>query len=144
MNEESSQVSPPDDLKIRNILQNMKRIAVVGISDKEERASHGVAKFLVGQGFEVVGVNPKLEEVLGVKVYPNLNQVPGRVDVVDIFRKNEAVPQIVDEAIQINARVIWMQEGVVHQEAAAKAEAAGLDVVMDRCLYQEWLRLMNP
>jgi predicted CoA-binding protein len=121
----------------------MKRIAVVGISVKEERASHGVAKFLIGQGFDVVGVNPSLTEVLGVPVYPTLADVPGEIDVVDVFRRSEAVPGIVDDAIAKQVGIVWMQEGVVHEEAAAKADAAGIGVIMDRCVYQEWLRLMN-
>lgn len=133
----------PDDARIAEILRGMKRIAVVGISDKEERASHGIAKFLIGQGFEVLGVNPTLTEVLGLPVYPSLAEVPGPLDVVDIFRRSEAVPPIVDEAIAADARVIWMQEGVAHEEAAARGRAAGLDVIQDRCIYQEWLRLMN-
>jgi predicted CoA-binding protein len=132
-----------DDDSIRRILTEMKRIAVVGISDKEDRASHGVSRFLIGQGFEVLPVNPKLESVLDRKVYASLEDVPGPVDVVDIFRRSEAVPPIVDAAIAIKAKTVWMQEGVVHEEAAAKAKAAGLKVVMDRCVYQEWLRLMN-
>jgi len=120
----------------------MKRVAVVGISAKEERPSHGIAKFLIDNGYEVVGVNPVLTEVLGIKVYPSLSEIPEPVDVVDIFRRSEAVPPIVDEAIQHGAKVIWMQEGIVHAEAAARAREAGLTVVMDHCIYREWLRLM--
>jgi predicted CoA-binding protein len=132
-----------DDTAIKRLLENMQRIAVVGISLKEERASHGIAKFLIGQGFDVVGVNPALTEALGVPVYPRLADVPGKIDIVDVFRRNDAVPAIVDDAIDKQVGAVWMQEGVVHEEAAAKAAAAGIDVVMDRCLYQEWLRLMN-
>ncbi len=143
MNANAGEITYGDDTTMHKILANMKRVVVVGISDKEERASHGIAKFLIGQGFDVVGVNPTLDEVLGVKVYPSLSEVPGEIDLVDIFRRSEAVPPIVDEAIAMSAKAVWMQEGVVNHEAAAKAEAAGLDVVMDRCVYQEWLRLMN-
>lgn len=132
-----------DDTAIKRLLENMQRIAVVGISLKEERASHGIAKFLIGQDFDVVGVNPALTEALGVPVYPRLADVPGKIDIVDIFRRSDAVPAIVDDAIAKQVGAVWMQEGVVHEEAAAKAAAAGIDVVMDRCLYQEWLRLMN-
>ncbi len=132
-----------DDTAIKRLLDNMQRIAVVGISLKEDRASHGIAKFLVGQGFDVVGVNPALTEALGVPVYPRVADVPGKIDVVDVFRRSDAVPAIVDDAIAKQVGAIWMQEGVVHEEAAAKAAAAGIDVVMDRCLYKEWLRLMN-
>ena len=132
-----------DDTAIKRLLDNMQRIAVVGISLKEDRASHGIAKFLVGQGFDVVGVNPALTEALGVPVYPRVADVPGKIDVVDVFRRSDAVPAIVDDAIAKQVGAIWLQEGVVHEEAAAKAAAAGIDVVMDRCLYKEWLRLMN-
>ena len=131
------------DERVAEILRGMKRVAVVGISDKPERASHGITKFLVGLGVEVVGVNPMLQEVLGVKVYPNLADVPGSIDVVDVFRRSETVPPIVDEAVAVNARTVWMQEGVVNEEAAETAREAGLDVIMDRCIYKEWLRLLN-
>ncbi len=133
---------PDPDATIRDVLTGMKRVAVVGISAKEERPSHGIAKFLIDNGYEVVGVNPVLTEVLGIKVYPSLSEIPEPVDVVDIFRRSEAVPPIVDEAIQHGAKVIWMQEGIVHAEAAARAREAGLTVVMDHCIYREWLRLM--
>lgn len=139
---ESSGQQPTDE-QLVNLLSNMRRIAVVGISAKEDRASHGITRFLIGQGFEVAGVNPSLDEVLGAKVYPDLGAVPGEIDVVDIFRRSEAVPPIVDEAIAVGAKAIWMQEGVIHEEAAAKARASGRLVVMDRCIYKEWLRLMN-
>jgi predicted CoA-binding protein len=136
--------SNPTDERIREILGGMKRVAVVGLSAKADRASHGIARFLVGQGFEVVGVNPVLkEEVLGIKVFPSLAEVPGHVDLVDVFRKSDTVPPVVDEAIAIKAGTVWLQEDVVHEEAAAKARAAGLEVVQDRCIYKEWLRLMN-
>ena len=134
----------PSDDRIKEILGGMKRVAVVGLSAKPDRASNGIARFLVGQGFEVVGVNPVLkEDVLGIKVYPSLSDVPGRIDVVDVFRRSDTVPPVVDEAIAKGAGTVWMQEEVVHEEAAAKARDAGLDVIQDRCLYQEWLRLMN-
>jgi predicted CoA-binding protein len=143
MVESPSPTNPTDD-QIRKILDGMKRVAVVGLSAKADRASHGIAKFLVGQGFEVVGVNPVLkEDVLGIPVYATLSTIPGPVDVVDVFRRSETVPPVMDEAIAIKAPVVWLQEGVVHEEAAAKARDAGLDVIQDRCLYKEWLRLMN-
>jgi predicted CoA-binding protein len=136
--------SNPTDERIREILGGMKRVAVVGLSAKADRASHGIAMFLVSKGFEVVGVNPVLkEDVLGIMVYPSLAEVPGHVDLVDVFRKSDTVPPVVDEAIAIKAGTVWLQEGVVHEEAAAKGRAAGLDVVQDRCIYREWLRLMN-
>lgn len=142
---DNSPLSPnPSDDRIREILGAMKRVAVVGISAKPDRASHGIARFLVGQGFDVVGVNPVLkEDVLGIEVYESLTDVPGPVDLVDIFRRSDTVPPVVDEAIAIKAPTVWMQEDVVNEDAAAKARAAGLDVVQDRCIYKEWLRLMN-
>ena len=141
---EGNSPTNPSDETIRKILGSMKRVAVVGLSAKEDRASHGIARFLVGQGFDVVGVNPMLkEDVLGVKIYPTLAEVPGPVDVVDIFRRSDTVPPVVDEAIAMKAATVWLQEEVVNEEAAAKARAAGLEVIQDRCIYKEWLRLMN-
>lgn len=132
-----------DDAAVRHILATMKQVAVVGISAKEDRASHGIAKFLIGQGLEVAGVNPGLDTVLGIKVYPSLAEVPGPIDVVDIFRRSETVPPIVEAAIAHGAGTVWMQEGVINEQAARQAHAAGLNVIMDRCLYKEWLRLIN-
>jgi predicted CoA-binding protein len=137
-------VNNPPDERIRAVLAGMRRIAVVGLSARQDRASHGIARFLVGQGFDVVGVNPALDgPVLGLEVHADLAAVPGKVDVVDVFRRSDAVPEIVDQAIARGDACVWLQEGVVHEEAAAKARRAGLEVVSDRCLYKEWLRLMN-
>ena len=138
-----SVTNPPDE-RIRAVLQGMKRVAVVGLSAREDRASHGIARFLVGQGLDVVGVNPVLDEpVLGLEIYPDLADVPGRVDVVDVFRRSEAVPPVVAAAVARGDGCVWLQEGVTHEEAAGEARDAGLDVISDRCLYKEWLRLMN-
>ncbi|MBK7045482.1 MAG: CoA-binding protein [bacterium] len=135
--------NPPDET-VRRVLADMRRVAVVGLSARPDRASYGVTRFLVGRGLEVVGVNPALQEdVLGLPIVAELDDVPGPVDVVDVFRRSDAVPGIVDQAIAIGARAIWLQEGVVHEEAAARARAAGLTVIQDRCLYKEWLRLLN-
>ena len=143
MSNGSSFQNPADEL-IQEILTRMKRVAVVGISPKEDRASHGIAKFLLGLGVEVVGVNPmQTEPILGIEVFPTLADVPGKVDIVDIFRRSDTVPPIVDEAIARQDPCVWLQEDVVNEEAAATAQEAGLDVIMDRCLYKEWLRLMN-
>ena len=134
----------PDDAKLTAILKNMKRIAVVGLSAKEDRASHGIARFLKGRDLEVIGVNPVLkEDVLGLEIVPTLPDIVGPVDLVDVFRKSEAVPAIVEASIACGAKCIWLQEGVIHEEAAARAQAAGIDVVMDLCIYKEWLRLLN-
>ena len=136
--------SNPADAVVAKVLADMRRVAVVGLSARPDRASYGVTRFLVGRGLDVVGVNPALDEdVLGLVIHPELKDVPGPVDVVDVFRRSDAVPAIIDQAIAIGARAVWLQEGVVHEEAAAKARAAGLTVIQDRCLYKEWLRLRN-
>lgn len=125
---------------IEEILKESKTIAVVGLSPDPTRASHGVARYLQAQGYKIIPVNPRAEEVLGEKSYPDLASVPDTVDVVDIFRRAEHVPAIVEAAIAKGARAVWMQEGIVHQEAAARAREAGLAVVMDRCMYKEHRR----
>lgn len=132
-----------DDAAIRQMLTDMKRVAVIGLSPKADRASHGITRWLVGLGVEVVGVNPGHDRILELPVYPDLASVPGRVDIVDIFRRSEAVPPIVDQALARGDGAIWMQEGVSHDPAAARAAAAGVPVVVDRCIYKEWLRLLN-
>ncbi len=132
-----------NDTQLSQILRDMQRVAVVGISPREERASHGISRWLLGRGLEVVGVNPAHEQILGVPVYPSLEDVPGRVDVVDIFRRSEVVAPIVEAAVSRRDGMIWMQEGVEHAEAAARARDAGIPVVMDRCIYKEYLRLLN-
>ncbi len=121
---------------IEKILR-MKKIAVVGLSDNPDRLSFGVAKYLESHGYEIMPVNPALHGRMGHKSYPDLASVLQKVEVVDIFRKSEAVPEIVKMAIAIGAAAIWMQEGVVNAPAAAEAEAAGLLVVMDRCMMKE-------
>jgi len=132
----------PSDDRVKTLLTEMKRIAVVGLSAREDRASHGIARFLVGQGFDVVGVNPVLKEpVLGLEIYPSLKDVPGSVDVVNIFRRSDQVGPIVDAAIERGDKCVWLQEEVINAEAAEAAAKAGLDVLMDVCLYKEWLRL---
>ena len=127
-------------MSIETIL-NYKNIAVVGISDDPERTSYFVATFLARHGFNIIPVNPKLQEWEGKQCFPDLRSIPVKVDVVDIFRRSEAVPPIVDEAIAIRAKVVWMQEGIVNEEAAAKARKAGIEVVMDRCMKKEYARL---
>ncbi len=122
---------------------NYKNIAVVGISDDPERPSHYVASFLATHGYNIIPVNPKLTEWEGKKCYPDLRSIPVKVDVVDIFRRSEAVPPVVDEAIAIKAKAVWMQEGIVNEEAAAKARKAGIEVVMDRCMKKEYMRMKS-
>lgn len=132
-------VNDPD--VIERTLSRRPRVAVVGLSSKPERASNLVARYLSSHGFEVVPVNPKEEEILGHNSYPSVASVPGKVDVVDIFRKPEDVGPIVEEAIEKGVEVVWMQLGVVNDEAARRALEAGLDVVMDRCMKKELERL---
>ena len=129
--------------KIKETLSNSKTVAVVGISPREDRPSYVVASYLKSKGYRIIPVRPDGEEILGEKVYHQLMEIPEEieVDVVDIFRRSEDVPPIVEEAIRRGAKVIWMQEGVIHPEAGAKAEKAGLKVVMDRCMKKEYERL---
>lgn len=119
------------------VLSQYRTVAVVGVSPDPDRPSHVVADFLKAQGYRMIPVTPKGGVILGETVYPNLTSIPEKVEVVDIFRRPEDVPPIVDEAISIEAKVVWMQEGIVNEEAAAKARAAGLTVVMDHCMKQE-------
>jgi predicted CoA-binding protein len=128
---------------IEKILKESKTIAVVGLSPDPTRPSHGVARYLQGQGYRIVLVNPMSEEALGEKSYPDLASVPEAVDVVDIFRRAEHVPAIVEAAIAKGAKAVWMQEGIVHEEAAARAREAGLMVVMNRCMFKEHHSLFN-
>ena len=132
----------PSDEKIREILTQTTTIAVVGLSPNPSRASYSVANYLKNKNYRIIPVNPKQPEVLGEKSYPNLSDIPEKIDLVDIFRRSEHIPPIVDEAIKIKAKVIWMQSGIVNQDAAQKAKEAGLEVVMDRCMYVEHCRLM--
>jgi predicted CoA-binding protein len=125
---------------VKSILEESKTVAVVGLSPREERDSHRVAKYLQSQGYCIIPVNPKADEILGERSYPDLASIPEPIDVVDVFRRSEAVPEIVEEAIKVGAKAVWMQEGVIHEEAAARARGAGLQVVMDRCMMVEHRR----
>jgi uncharacterized protein len=125
------------------ILTEYKRVAIVGLSANPFRPSHFVAIYLISQGFDVIPVNPREKEILGRKCYASLKDILGPVEVVDVFRDPSAVPAIVEEAIEIGAKVIWLQLGVIHEEAAARARAAGLTVVMDRCMKIEHARLFG-
>ena len=126
---------------ITEILERSKTIAVVGLSNRKFRPSYGVASYMQSVGYRIIPVNPQESDVLGEKSYATLDEIPERVDIVDVFRRSEFVPEIVDAAIRIGAKAIWMQEDVVHEEAAAKARAAGLEVVMDRCILKEHHRM---
>ncbi len=126
-----------DNTAVRDLLTSARTIAVVGLSPKEARPSHQVARYLIAAGYEVIPVNPGQSEILGRPCYPDLASVPVAVDIVDIFRRSEDVGPIVEAAVAIGARAVWMQLGVVNEEAAHRARAAGLTVVMDRCLKVE-------
>jgi predicted CoA-binding protein len=126
---------------IASLLHSAHTIAVVGLSNKPWRASHGVSEYMQRSGYRIIPVNPELAEVLGERSYPSVEAVPEPIDIVNIFRRSELVPEIVDAAIRVGAKAVWMQEGVVHEEAAARARAAGLTVVMDRCLLKEHRKL---
>lgn len=122
---------------IEDLLKRAKTIAVVGLSSNPMRASHGVSAYLQEQGYRIIPVNPQEEFVLGEKSYASLLDVPEKIDIVDVFRRPEFVPEIVDQAIQIKAPAIWLQEDVIHEAAAKKARQAGLFVVMDLCILKE-------
>ena len=125
---------------IDKILAQTRTIAVVGISNNQERASYHVAQEMQQRGYRIIPVNPALKEVLGEPVYPSLREIPFPVDMVDVFRAPEFVPQIVEDAIAIGAKYLWLQEGVIHPEATARAEASGMQAVADRCIYKEHVR----
>ncbi len=130
-----------NDADIRKILEGTKVIASVGLSSKPDRPSYGVCAFLRLKGYRVIPVNPNEEQVFGEKSYPDLGSIPEKVDVVQIFRKSEAVPAIVEEAIRIGAKVVWMQDGAGNPDAAKRAEDAGLVAVVDDCMLREYRRL---
>jgi hypothetical protein len=134
-------VSNATSEELRRILRTYKTVAVVGLSDRPDRDSHRVAAYLQQHGYRIVPVNPNVATVLGEPAYPGLRAVPVPVEVVDIFRKPDAVPEIVEDAIAMGARVIWMQEGIAHNAAADRARAAGLEVVMNKCMLKEHRKL---
>jgi uncharacterized protein len=125
---------------VSQILQTSRVIAVVGLSNRQHRPSYGVARYLQSAGYRVIPVNPSETEVLGEKCYARLEDIPEHVDIVDIFRRSEFVPEIVESAIAIGARAVWMQEGVMHPEAAERARVAGLLVIMDMCILKEHIK----
>jgi uncharacterized protein len=127
----------PEQASISALLASAKTVAVVGLSSKPYRASYGVAETLQAAGYRIFPVNPNESEVLGEKCYARLEDIPEKIDIVDIFRRPEFVPEIVDAAIRVGARAIWMQEGVEDERSAERARRAGLFVVMDRCIAKE-------
>ncbi len=125
---------------VRRILGESRVIAIVGLSANWRRPSHGVAKYLLERGYQVIPVNPAYPEVLGQKCYPSLREIPDQVDIVDCFRRSEEIMPHAEDAIAIGAKLLWMQIGVINEAAAAKARRAGLEVVIDRCLKTEHAR----
>jgi predicted CoA-binding protein len=125
-----------------NMLRTAKTIAVVGLSSRRSRPSFGVSEYMQSQGYRIIPVNPNETEILGEKSYATLEEIPIPVDIVDVFRRSDAVAEVVDSAIRIGAKGIWMQEGVVDEAAAAKARAAGIDVVMDHCILKEHRKML--
>jgi len=123
------------------LLRRSRTIAVVGLSSKKFRPSYGVAEYMQEQGYRIIPVNPNEVGVLGEKAHASIEDIGEHIDIVDIFRRSEFVPAIVESAIRIGAGAIWMQEGVVHEDAARQAREAGLDVVMDRCILKEHMRM---
>jgi predicted CoA-binding protein len=124
------------------VLRDSKTIAVVGLSSNRRRPSYGVSEYMQSMGYRIVPVNPRETEVLGQKAFASLDDIPVPVDIVNVFRRSEFVPEIVDAAIRIGAKCVWMQEGVMHEEAAAKAREAGLEVVMNRCILKEHRKML--
>jgi hypothetical protein len=129
--------------EIRAVLENYKTVAIVGLSPNPKRDSHKVAKYLKENHYEIVPVNPGQKEILGETCYPNLKAIPFPVDVVDIFRKPDAIPPVVDDAIEIGAKLVWMQLGLVHNQAADKARKAGLEVIMNKCIKTEHMNMLK-
>lgn len=128
-------------MTIPDLLRISRTIAVVGLSNRRTRPSYSVSEYMQAQGYRIIPVNPHITEVLGEKAYARLEDVPEHIDIVDIFRRSEFVPEIVESAIRVSAGAVWMQEEVVHEDAADRAREAGLTVVMDRCILKEHRRL---
>ena len=133
----------PPDAEIRALLERVRRIAVVGLSLKTDRPSYKVASAMQRFGYKIIPVRPMTSEILGEKAYSDLVSVPEKIDLVDVFRAPEQVGEVVDACIALKLPAIWLQEGVVHEAAALRAQAAGLTIVMDRCVYREYVRLFG-
>lgn len=133
----------PDDEAIRRLLEKVRRIAVVGLSPKPHRDSHRVARYLLESGYEIAPVYPREEQILGQKVHRRVQDVAGAVDLVDVFRRSEKLPEVIDDAITARAGAVWLQLGCIDEDGARRARDAGLTVVMDRCLMVEHARLVG-
>jgi uncharacterized protein len=135
------------DAEIKDALQNMKEVAVVGISPDPSRTSHQIAKFLIQKGFNVIGVRPNTKEVLGRPCYSSLSEVPNQPQIINVFRASEHIPELVDEVIKaqpkIQTQLLWLQEGVTHPASEEKARKAGIQVISDRCILKEYYRLVR-
>jgi len=130
-------MTPDEESRITDLLATAKIIAVVGLSSKPYRASFGVSQYLQSSGYRIIPVNPNEKEILGEQSYARVEDIPEKIDIVDIFRRSELVPEIVDSAIRVGARCVWMQEGVEDEASAERARRAGLIVVMDTCIAKE-------
>ena len=133
----------PDDDAVRGLLERVRRIAVVGLSPKPHRDSHRVARYLLERGYEIVPVYPREDEILGQKVYRSVRDVPGTVDLVDVFRRSEELPEVIDDVLAARAGALWLQIGCVDEAGALRAWEAGLSVVMDRCLMVDHAHLLG-
>jgi predicted CoA-binding protein len=133
----------PDDEAIRRLLEKVRRIAVVGLSPKPHRDSHRVARYLLESGYEIVPVYPREEQILGQRVYRRVQDIAGAVDLVDVFRRSEELPEVIDDALAARAGALWLQLGCIDESGARRARDAGLTVVMDRCLMVEHARLLH-
>lgn len=132
----------PSNDTIKKLLTDSKTIAIVGLSNKPYRDSNKIANYLLSQGFKIIPVNPVLDEVLGLKSYPNLSAIPEKIDIVDVFRKSEAVAEIAKETIKIGAKTLWLQLGVIDHQAAIHTKNQGIEVIMDRCILVEHRKLI--
>ncbi len=132
-----------DDAELRNILKSARTVACVGVSSNPQKPSYGIFQYLVEAGYHMVPVNPTTPDIMGRLTYPDLVSIPQKIDVVQVFRKPEDVPPVVEQAILAGAKVIWMQEGIVNPQAARRAEEVGLRVVMDRCMMKTHQRLLG-
>lgn len=139
----AARFSNPSEEQIRALLKQIKTIAVVGLSASPNRPSHGVSRALRGFGYRIIPVNPAVTEVFGEKAYPSLRDLPEPVDLVDVFRESRHVAGLVDECIALKVPALWLQDGVVDEAAAQRAHEAGLTVVMDRCIYRDYVRLLG-